>query len=185
MMKYELTTPPTEYPVTVDQIRRHLVLDTFDDDLMLEIYLQQAIAYCEARTGLHIGAQKWTVYSDGWCGVTYLPFKPVTDVQIQYYDTEGTLKYLDNALYVVDLHSYPVKVTYTDPGALPELQDVPNNVMAEVSTGYTTLPKTVEAAIQLITGHLYERREDSSHVQIYAIPMGANAFLDTVRVDFL
>ena len=186
-MKEQLTELPTSLPVSVADVRRHLVLDHYDDDELLEIYLGQAAEYCQARTGVHIGNQKWTVFGDVWCDIVSLPYKPVDSVSISYYAEGGdTLQVLDPSEYILDNRVYPATITYTNFSELPKLDPIPNRVECVVTTGYTSmLPKTIEAAIYLITGHLYERREDSSPVQIHAIPMGAEKFLQTVKLDVL
>ena len=186
-MKEELTTPPSNYPITVAQIREHLNIDHYDDDKLLEIYLAQAIDYCQRKTGIQIGTQTWTIYGDTWCDVVMLYYQPVTDVLINYYAEGGdTMQMLDPALYVVDTKSYPATITYTDFENLPPLDDRPNNVECRVTTGYTsTLSKTLESAIYLMTGHLYERREATSPIQIYTVPLGVEEMLNTQRVDFL
>lgn len=184
-MKYELTTPATVYPISLEQIKQHLVVEHPNDDALINIYLAQAIEFAESKTGLHIGAQTWTVYSDDWCGVRSIPFMPVSSVTIKYRDADGILQDLDASLYTVDNKSYPTIIEFTDPESLPDLDDGPNVVQAVVDTGYTTIPRTIEAAVYLITGHLYERREDTSVVAIHAIPMGAESFLNAAKVNFL
>lgn len=129
---------PTVEPVTLDQFKAHVRVDTSftDDDTIMQVYLIAAREYAEKYTRrsffsqqwqltldhfptyLHQGTinpalrRDWLYYSGIWNGMTIaLPKSPVTSIDsVTYLDATGSKQTLDKSQYTADLTSTPARI---------------------------------------------------------------------------
>ncbi len=183
-MKYELTTPRIVPPVSLDDVKRHLVVEHANDDNLLTAYISQASDWTEQYTGKQLGNQVWTVYGDCWADITSIAFKPITSVVITYDDEDGVEQTLAADQYYLDDKAYPATICPATDVTWPDLDTGPNVIRVTVTCGYTSAPSAMEAAINMLVGDMYMNRENSNMTQMYEVPLGVKAFLDQVRVAF-
>ena len=183
-MKYELTTPRVTSPITVDNAKLHLNIEHTDDDSWLPTYIDQATSWAENYTGASVGSQVWTLYGDTWCDILELPaLSPITAVVVKYDDPDGVEQTLHPDEYWFDGKSKPATITPSDTSTdWPETSTGPNVIRVEMTVGQVTVQPDFLAGIYMMIGHLYERREATSPIDIKEVPLGAKAFLDHYKV---
>lgn len=197
-----LVTPATSEPITLDQARRHLRLDTYgspegheDDALLEQIYIPAARALCESISGrafvpqeyeLALGAFPTQYVAFGRNGVK-LGIGPVRGVTYVIYNDGTSVVTVDPSVYTLD--------QFTDGGYIysaygtswPTPATVPGAVRVGFSAGYDiegasptyefVLPAHYRWAMLLALGHIYENREDTTTLNLANIPLGVQAML--------
>ncbi|HEX3674032.1 MAG TPA: head-tail connector protein [Rhizomicrobium sp.] len=182
-MPLELVTPPAVEPVTLDEAKAHLKVDTTDDDALITNLIGAARARAEWHTGRAFITQSWMLWLDAWpCGMPVeIPLLPVQAVSaVTTYAPDGTPAVLDTALYQVDVTSARVALK---PGAvLPTLLRPINAVSIAFTAGYgdaeTNVPPLVRQGILDIAADLYTNRGDGTG----EMPLEALALLAPYRI---
>lgn len=192
-MALTIVTGPTLEPVTLAEVEDHLRLSetsTGEEDTLIEGWITAARRYCEKvqnRSYLH---QTWKLTLDAFPSVKWidLPRPPLVSVtSLKYYGTGGTANTMTAANYYVDTASELGRLCLAYGESWPSLTLRPNNgVEIEFLAGYgsvaSLVPQEIKQAIQLIVGHMYERREASDIKEIMEIPLGASSLLWLDRV---
>lgn len=191
-MALSLVTPPYVEPISEDEAKAHLRVDTVDEDALITTLIGTAREYVEAFTGRALISQTWALKLDAFpCdgAAIVLPKPPVTDVSsVIYVGTDGN----DAAMaYQTDLPAGPK----AQPGRLmpaygsyyPATRSVFNAVTITFTCGYgdeDDVPYALKAAMLLLMGHWYANREavtiGSSIVA--SLPMAVDALLWPYKV---
>jgi uncharacterized phiE125 gp8 family phage protein len=166
-MSATLTTPPAVEPVTLAEAKAHLRVTHADDDAYISTLIKTARSTVEARTGLGLIAQGWSVFLDDWpdCGVIDLPLAPVLDViDIKTYGDDNTAATIDPAHYYEDRTSRPARIVLRGSRSWVRPGRVANGIEILLSVGFGASPGNVpeplrEAVLQLV-GHWYATRGD-------------------------
>jgi len=162
-MGLTITVQPTSEPVTVDELRAHLRLDSSDFDAELTRLITAARKSCEARLKRQLinATYQWTMdYWPGYC--MEIPQGPLSSVtSIQYYDGDGTLQTWASTNYQVDTTTLYGTVTLAYNSTFPTLQtDKKNAVLVTFVAGYgasaSYVPENVKQAILVLAGHWFE-----------------------------
>ncbi|RRA48994.1 head-tail connector protein [Acidipila sp. EB88] len=161
MLNYQLVTPPTVEPVTLELAKAHLRVDITDDDTLITAYISAARQYAERLTNRAFFNQTWRLSLDHFpvyrCGGT-LPTRgrddfysgayynelairlPIPRCQsvasITYLDVAGVQQTLSPSAYYVDTTSQPARIVPL-PGAFwPYTQDyLPGSVQVTYVAG--------------------------------------------------
>ena len=163
-MGISLVTAPVEYPVSLSEAKRHLRVDTSDEDELIDTLISAATETAQHFLRRQLVSATWKYTLDDWPEETINPpYPPLNSVtQIQYVDTDGNTQTLSNALYTV--------YTNVEPGAIerawncdwPSTRTVRDAVQVTYVAGYglaSAVPAPFRGAIKLLVGHLYEHRE--------------------------
>lgn len=169
---YNVQTPATELPVTLETVRYHLRNEDMRfDDALLATYIRAACGYVERTYGLALLTQTIKQYhaafpagSDTPLLLRIAPLASITS--IVYTDTDGAAQTWSASEYTsgrLDLGGFIVPaIGYTWPGSVASL---PNAVTVTYQAGFgasqSSLPAPVVQAILLIVGDMYQRREDN------------------------
>ena len=163
---WTLTTPPTEEPVTLAEIKDHLRVSGTAEDSLLTLYAQMAREAVEEETWRALMPQTWTLYLAGWPadGVIELPRPPLQSVtHIKYTDEDGVEATLAATNYRVDTAREPGRVVLAPDGEWPsDVLDSVNGVAVTFVAGYadaSAVPTMAKAAILLQVGEIYANRE--------------------------
>ena len=163
----------TGEPVSVDDVRTHLRVESTEEDYLILAYITAARQYCEnyCRRALMPQTFKLSINSFPGSGVIELPFAPLstnsTDVTITYADSSGNSTTLSSTYYTVDYQSEPGRIILNKdldwPDTYGHYLDVSINYKAgypldNTSTG-GTCPQAVKQWIMLRVGQMYEHRE--------------------------
>jgi uncharacterized phiE125 gp8 family phage protein len=170
-MPLELTTPPAIEPVTLDEAKAHLKVDTADDDALITSLIAAARARAEWHTGRAFVTQGWKLWLDTWpCnGIVEIPLPPLQSVaSITAYALDDTATVLDAATYQVDAASSPARLTLK-PGASPPVNLRRINAAAIAFTaGYgdagSDVPAPLREAILKMVANFYVNRGDATPV---------------------
>lgn len=162
-MSLELTNPPTAEPVSLDQAKAHLKVDTGDDDALITALISAARARAEWLTGRAFVTQGWTLWldrqpPDAPVGIPLPPLQGVTS--LTFYDRDDKAMALGADDYTVDLPGGRVWLK-TQPGPLRPV----NAVAIAFTAGYgdaSAVPPPIGAAILQILAALYAHRGDDA-----------------------
>jgi uncharacterized phiE125 gp8 family phage protein len=187
-MKFKTTTAVATEPVTLDQARQHLRLDTFaglhEDDDLVTILITAAREWCEQYTRLALAEQTITAVADEFpIGRIYLPLSPAREItSIQYYNSDNTLTTWPDTSYEYD--EFDDSVSFIAGQAYPNSYSRNNAVKIVYSAGYNEdfpLPMPIYQAMLLIIGHLYKNREEVDLNNLQNLPMGVTTLLQPYR----
>ena len=91
-----LATVTVELPITLAEIKQHLIVEHDEDDALITRYLIAAMDYAEPRTELSTRVKRYRVLGRCWpCDGVLLPHGPVRRVEsVTYLDSENELQTL-------------------------------------------------------------------------------------------
>jgi uncharacterized phiE125 gp8 family phage protein len=182
-------TPPTEEPLSVDEVRVHLRLGDIDDadslsdddTAWIESKIKAAREYVEDFVGFPL--------TDGVYGYALDAFDDILDIPagfdsleaITYLDEDHAVQTLDEDEYLVDDWSRVVYPAET----WPTISTRADAVRLHVRGKYTadTVPESIKHAMLLLVGHWYEVREASSVGQAVTLtPLAVESLLRPYRI---
>jgi uncharacterized phiE125 gp8 family phage protein len=162
-------TPPATEPVSVDELKMHLRLDTDVQDTMLAVLITAARQMLEETLWRQFVMATWSLSLDTWQTVIAVPRPPLVnmvptvgepDLGIAYIDSSGVVQVLDPATYQVDTASQPGRIKLT---SMPPLGDGLTPVTVTYQAGYgdlaTDVPAPLRQAILLCAADMYEHTE--------------------------
>lgn len=186
----EVTAPGVE-PVTLEEAKLHLRVDTHADDALITSLIKVAREYCETFTGRAFITREIMYSLKYWPSGRYihLPRPPVVEVDaFSWIDVEGNSNPLtEDVDYHADSDSATIALPQGKPWPSGGLYPI-NPVRIEYRAGYGTtaanVPEYIKAAIKLCIGNWYEHREavlPAGHVG-KELPLGVQALLWQERV---
>ena len=209
MPKYGYTTIVTEpaaEPLTTEEVRNHLRIDTYDDNTYLASLIIAARRYIENKTNRALVDRTIDWYFDCFpVGYRYqspieLPYPPLVSVtHVKYIDVNSVLQTWGSSYYTVDTVStmgriYPNYGQWYPTG----VQDIPNAVVIRFVAGYTittdspqdspmdlaaNIPQELKHAMLLFIGHYYNNREEVTADNLLKIPMGIKSLINDYIVS--
>jgi uncharacterized phiE125 gp8 family phage protein len=184
-MSLSLTTPPSAEPITLDDAKAHLKVDTTDDDALITSLICAARARAEWHTGRAFVTQSWTLWLDDWpCnGVIEIPLPPLQSVaSVTAYTMDDSATVLDAATYQVDAASSPARIMLKPNASPPVNLRRINAVAVAFIAGYGDadgdVPAPVREAILKLIANFYVNRGDAAAVT----PADALALLAPYRI---
>lgn len=202
-MALKLITPPTITPVTLDEAKAHLRVDTPDEDALITLLIQAATDHVDgpnAFLGRALIDQTWELVIDAFppapgsselLNQIKIPIPPLIEVvSITYDDPAGMPIVYDPINYTVDTVSEPGWIVPAS--SWPTTFDGINAVRIRFRAGYVdtvlstgTVPADIKGAILLYIGALYANREEvgtEGRVPV-ELPWGADRLLRRRRID--
>ena len=166
MMALALTTAPTQEPVSLQEVKDHLRLDTDDDDGLLLTMITAAREWVEGQTKRAIMNQTRTLYIDeGWplvCGYPKIkiPVNPVRSVtSITYVSGASPNPTLASTDYTLAARKYGSYIVPAYGVSWPTTRCVPNAITIVLEVGDTdNVPEPLALAIKYLVTHFYEQR---------------------------
>lgn len=110
---WAITAAPTHEPVSLNQAKRQLRLETSDtdNDAILRSYISAARAWCEKYTGLAFLRQTVQVRMDDFADEVIVPVGPLIGVaSYTYVDGDGVTQTLVTTVYDADTTHLPGKI---------------------------------------------------------------------------
>lgn len=181
---YKVTTPPASEPVTLEEAKTQLRLDTTADDDFITSLISAAREYCEIQTRRAFITQTWTLMMNvwgeradigWWDGVrqgsilgdlpTYveLPGSPLVSVtSVRTFDGEGTPAVFASSGYYVDTFSTPGRLVLNQGVSWPIPGRNYHGIEIVYVLGYgdaEDVPFALRQAVLQLTAHWYENRE--------------------------
>jgi len=180
-MSLQLTTPPSLEPVTLEDAKAHLKLDTADDDALIERLIAAARARAEWHTGRAFVTQSWMLWSDCWAERVEIPLPPLQAVtSVTVFAPDGAATAVDPSAYTVDGASQPARIAFhcIAPIALRAINAVAIAFDAGYGATADDVPAPVREAILEIVAELYVHRGDGPE----EISLSAQALLAPYRI---
>ncbi len=165
MTEPTLITPPTDWPVTIGDLRNHVRVapDFFDDDVYIGELRAQAVEEVESRTWRRLCSQTWDQTFNTFKARLYLPFPPLSSASIKYTDTDEAEQTVASSVYETgdDLGRGFVRLKYNQLWPSDVLGH-PDSVVVRFVCGYgdaVDVPARFKHAIRLLVGDAYNQRE--------------------------
>jgi uncharacterized phiE125 gp8 family phage protein len=172
-----------------NEVKGHLRVDSDDEKARAEaILMPAASAWAETFTNRALITQTWTLYLDrfpggclpyqNWTGGQYsyieIPKPPLQSItSIKYYDANGVLQTWSSSNYEVDppagapfdpeCQPYRVRPVVGQTWPIPRAQRgaVQIEFVCGYGAAYTSVPAKLKAAMLLVVGEQFERREQA------------------------
>ncbi|RYE57625.1 MAG: phage gp6-like head-tail connector protein [Hyphomicrobiales bacterium] len=187
-------TPPAPL-VGLELARGHLRVDDDTSDVLIEAYIAAASAHIDGPggwLGRAIGIQTLEVRSDRFGSDLFpLAYPPLIDVvSVSYDDGDGVAQTLDPDTYFID----PAGVLLAYGASWPNARLHRGSVRIRYRAGYVTdptasvleaaVPPAITAAVLLMVGDMFSRRETTVDGSVGTVPMSTTveALLGPYRV---
>lgn len=173
-MSVVVVTPPASPLIDLDLVKKHLRVETDDDDALIDLYLQAAVSHLDGPGGwLGRALGEQTLEFRTHCfpyGGLALPFPPLIELMsVVYLNSDG----VETTGYV---ESYTLAGGHLRPvyGATwPSTRLEADAVRITYKAGYPAdqLPGAIQAALLLMVGDLYDNRSSVTDGPIASVPM--------------
>lgn len=168
MVALTLSTGPTEYPVTLSEVKEHLRVDSNDFDSELTSLIEEGTQYAEDFTGQKLITQTWTYKLDEFSTSIKMPYYPLSSVSsIQYQDDNDAQQTLASNQYVVDTDSKPGRIQPAYNVTYPTTYNELNAVTITFICGYgdsTQVPERFKRAIKLYIQWMFDMDKMAENV---------------------
>lgn len=207
-MGLRLVTAPTGEPVTREQAKAHLRVDTAYDDAMVDAQITAARQWVEEHTWRALISQEWelslhrfpaTPLGIAYWEPEYLPgmrcarreiYLPKGDVQsvasVKYDDEDGVEQTFSSSSYILDPFP-PARIVLRSSADWPDVdEDGVNEVRIRFVAGYgnaDAVPQPIKSAILLLVSQLYEHRTpEVTGTIVSPVQFSLHALLSPYRV---
>ena len=181
-IEYQLKTPPTAEPITLEEAKAWLKVDHNAEDTLIQLMITTARERCESITGLSLMAQQWVAYvphwpmkteETWWDGVREgaLHQEPIRAIAL----CRGPVCQIDAVtLFDVDENAtiYPTnhylldkardRLVLKSGAPIPEGTRIINPIEITYTTGYELIPGVIKTSLLKLITHLYEHRGDEN-----------------------
>lgn len=182
--------------VSVEDIKAHTVIETDDDNTLLEGYIRAATRLTEDRTGRILQPVELEWRSNSWAYPFSIPAFPVRDVtEVAYADENEAEQILDGADWYFSEIGGDLEIRFTDTFASPSLSSRPGAVRVRFSAGYddpdasgsgddpALTPDPMDRMIVMfLTAHWYARREAVAAETMNEVPWAADTLIGMRRI---
>lgn len=179
-MKFEVVEKPNEEPISLEDAKLFLRVDSDEEDDLIKTMITTARTLAEGIQGRTLPEQELKAYFDSFPSKSdplKLPRPPVKEIKgIKYTDKDGNQQEITE--YEADLHAEPALI-YAD---WPATKDKPNVVEVEYEAGFDVIPQPTIHAMYLLLSHLYEQRDIVIDAQTNEVPFTVTMLLNADRV---
>ncbi len=171
-MALSIVTDVTAEPVSIEDQKAHLRIDTDDDDAYIADCIKAARLWIEGQTKRAIMDQTWSYTIDyHWPTVAGahridLPLNPVPQTTspsttiITYVDADGASQTLAETQYTLVGRTHGSYIVPAYNITWPTVRHVPNAITVQFKAGASSnVPHDLKRAVMILAGHLYENRE--------------------------
>lgn len=180
-----LVAPPAAEPVSLAEAKAHLRIGHAEEDQLIGALIASARRVTEARTGLCLIAQAWTLFRDGWPedGMIPLPVWPVRAVEeLAVFGEDGEKAVIEPSHYLVDTASRPARLVLRGSRQWQGPGRAVNGIAIRIAAGFGTAPESVpeplRQAVLLLAAHFYGSRGEEAGPRM---PSGLDALIDPYR----
>lgn len=183
------TVSPTDEPISLDQIKRHLRITIDNDDILLFGLIQTARHHLELVTRRQFLTATWIYALDAFPSETQiqLPRPPLQLIDsLTYFDSNNVETVFATTQYGVDILSEPGRIYLLPGNRWPATYAIPNAVRITFTAGWTSaeqVPASLKSLLYLFVGHLYENREATTSGDLmHEIPLGVQSLMWINRI---
>ena len=166
-MRLKLKTAPAVEPITIDEAKLHLRVDSGDDNALIVALITTARELAERETKRAFITQTWEMFLDVAPHIIEIPKPPLqlTGVSIKVLDSDGEESLVDPDDYMVDASQNSYGRIMPNLGSTWPYHRGFASFIVEFKAGYgnaaTDVPAPLKQAILQLIAHLYENRESS------------------------
>lgn len=182
-----LLTPPVVEPLSVDDAKIYLRVDTPANDDLIAALIAGARIHLESQTRRAFISQTWRHRFDAWpvdgeIALRPAPLQAVTAVRVA--DGQGGVQSLDLQSFIVD---GPAGFLNFMPGSLAAPGQIAGGIEIDVTAGYgdgaADIPEPLRQAIRMLVAHWYDNRGLAAVGQTVAIlPQNVAALIAPFRL---
>jgi uncharacterized phiE125 gp8 family phage protein len=175
---WKMITDPSEYPVTITEIKEFARIDGNEEDTILEVFLAGTVNSIEAYLGRSLITRTYKMIMDEWNSKEIeLPMPPLVSVSsIKTIDEDNVETIYDNNNYFVVTESIPGRIIIKKDTDMPVNFDRDKaGFSIEWIAGYglsNSIPKQIKIAIMQWVTMIFENRAMTSS-DMYNIPLPA------------
>lgn len=168
-MNLILLSGPLVEPVSLDEAKAWLRLDSNDEDALLSALIVSARLTLEAYTRRFYVTQSWRMTLDVWPSATlrrktlFVPLAPMQCVAaIRLYDAEDVAQILDADAYRAPAARERGRILFREPPAQPgrAADGVEIDIVAGYGDAASETPEPLRRAILALVAHRHENRGD-------------------------
>lgn len=186
-MNYTLVTAPTSEPITLDEAKLHLRVDSNVEDALINALIKAARSQVENDTWRSLITQTWKLNMDSsevktFTGVTKSPIQSIT--HIKYFDINVVQQTLSTGSYQADILNEPTRIKINQ---MPQMADQMNAMEIQFVSGYgvaASVPQELKEAMLLLIAHWYEHREAVTVGNMKKLPNGYDALITPYKLIF-
>jgi len=162
-MRLKLKTAPAIEPITLDEAKNHLRVDSAADNILIGNLITTARQLAEKETKRAFITQTWEMFLDTAPHIIEIPKPPLQSVvSITVIDSDGTESPIDKDDYMVDAsENSPGRVTPISGKIWPYHRGFASFIV-EFKAGYgdaaTDIDTALRQGILQLIGYLYENR---------------------------
>lgn len=158
------TAAPTLRPVSLDEAKTHLKVSGTDEDNLITIYLDAAIAACENKLQTAIMDTNFILYQRSFCQHLDLQKNWVSQINsVKYYDDNGIQQTINSSNYTLQDFKVPNVLYFNESYSFPSTDSREFSVEVDFNAGAMAasgvLPN-IKAAVFLEVGDRYENRQN-------------------------
>ncbi len=180
--RLKMTAEPETEPLTLDEARKHLRLDTNDDDALLRALIETVRSTCEVFTGRALINRGYSLFLDQWPSVSAdksslssgqgiylpaieLPRPPLVSIgQILTYNDADVSTVFSSSNYYTDANTAGGRVVLRN-GSVPTPERTADGIEIQFTAGYginpTSIPAPLTQGMKQMLAALYEGRGDT------------------------
>ena len=173
--------------VTVEEARRHLRVDTTEDDDVITALIASATQYLDGYSGVlgrALVTQTWRQEFCGFAGRMALPLGPATSItSSSYFDAANATAALDAAVFGLFADARGPYVGLKPDQVWPSSYSRPDAVSITYVVGQDAaeVSATIKTTVLLMVAHWYEHREAVSPDAMTELPLGVQALIAPYR----
>ena len=163
-MRLKLKTAPLVEPITLDEAKLHLRVDSAEDNVLISALITTARQLAEQETKRAFIMQTWQMYLDSAPAEIEIPKPPLQQViDIKVISEAGDESIVNSTLYDVDWsQNSPGRVRLKSGYSWPTHRGFASFIV-EFKAGYgdaaATVPEALKQGILQLVAHFYENRE--------------------------
>jgi len=181
-----LLTPPAIEPVSLDEAKAFLRVETSDDDDVITALIAGSRIHVEAQTRRALITQTWRISADAWPADGRMPILPAplrSLTAARVFDSGNNAHDVDTQAFVLDLGGSALTFA---PWALPAPGRNALGIELDVVVGYgdaaIDVPEPLRQAIRLLIAHWYENRGLAALGTVTVLPTTVAALIAPYRM---
>jgi len=178
-MRTSLITPPAETAVSLEDAKRHLRVDFDDDDVLIQAYIEAGTDLIQQQTARCLITQTWAVTFDAFEDPYLLPWAPVQDAEITYFDDANASQTLATSVYGTYADHRGFYIGLISGEAWPTVYARNDAISVTFVAGYggpDEVPAALKAALMVLVADMYANAESYTiGVSASSVPSSATA----------
>jgi uncharacterized phiE125 gp8 family phage protein len=173
-------------PVTLVEAKAQCRVNWSDDDTLITAMIGAACDLIGEMAGRVLATETWKVSDRVFCGRVRLPKSPIIAVtDVSYFDQADASQTQPVSDFNLFLDQDYSSIEPKTGKAWPVSGDRPDGTSITFTTGYTTIPDGLRAAILMTVAHLYANREATAADVINPMPLAVQELVAIHRLGWI